>query len=303
MNSDAHKHNYLAGAAEGRARSEPELRAMIVQALRASGIAVEEQVVSAAGIADIVTVRRDVVIEVKIELTRKRLYAGIAQVLLYKQAINPRARAIVVGYRTEETAALMPHAAALGVEVVCWEDGTTGIRLRKELLSRPATLNLQPFTLQWNVQTLALAQGITTVAQLGQTISAPRQSLGKIWNGSALSVSLAMLERLAQRLRAAPDLRVGAGDWFRWEPVLGPSMGSITARARLTWNIKTVAEQVGLDAAQLAFRARQYPQQIAIFWGGEAQFVNIQSLARLAAALETDVRPFDVGELFRRAES
>ena len=42
-------------AAEGRARSEPELRERIAQTLRASGIAVDEQVVCAAGIADIVT--------------------------------------------------------------------------------------------------------------------------------------------------------------------------------------------------------------------------------------------------------
>jgi DNA-binding Xre family transcriptional regulator len=298
MNHDVYSHNHLAAAAATRARSEPELRQVIVQALHAHGIAIDEQVACAAGIADVVTVRRDAVIEVKLELTRKHLYAGIAQVLLYKQAINPNARAIVVGYRTAETAALIPHAAALGVEVVCWEDGLAGVRLRAELLSQPLTLNLQPFTLHWNVQTLALAQGITTVAQLSQITQIHRQSLGKIWDGSALSVSVAMLERLVQRLG-----RIGAGDWFRWEPVLRPSTSLVTAPGRLLWNVKTVAEQVGLDAAQLAFRARLYPQQIGLFWRGEAQFVHVQTLARLAAALQRDDRPFDVGELFRRVES
>lgn len=301
MNHDVYGHTHLVAGAATRARSEPELRQVIVQALHAHGIAIDEQVACAAGIADVVTVRRDVVIEVKIELTRKHLYAGIAQVLLYKQAINPNARAIVVGYRTAETAALIPHAAALGVEVVCWEDGTTGVRLQAELLSPPATLKLQPFTLHWNVQTLALAQGITTVAQLGQVTHIHRQSLGKIWDGSARSVSVAMLERLVQRLGSASD--VGAGDWWRWEPVLHPSTSPMPAPGRLLWNVKNVAEQVGLDAAQLAFRAQQYPQQTAIFWRGEAQFAHILTLARLAAALETDARPFDVGDLLRRAAS
>jgi hypothetical protein len=271
-----------------------------VQVLRANGIAVDEQVACAAGIADIVTVRRDAVIEVKLDLTRKQLYSGIAQLLVYKQSINPSARGILVGYRTDETAALIPHAAVLGVEIVCWEDGTDGSRLQTELRAQPATRSYQPFTLQWNVQSLALAQGIPTVARLGQIMQIPRQSLGKIWAGSALNVSVLMLERLATRLGSAPGSPVRIGDWFRWEPLLPTSTSAVMGHARLTWNIKTVAEQVGLDAAQLAFRSSQYPQQIQKFWRGESQFVYIRSLVRLAAALETDDRSFDTGDLFVR---
>ena len=55
-----------------------------------------------------------------------------------------------------------------------------------------------------------------------------------------------------------------------------------------------------MEAAQLAFRSSQYPQQIQKFWRGESQFVYIRSLARLAAALETDDRSFDIGDLFVR---
>jgi hypothetical protein len=97
-----------------QARSEPELRAIIVQALRTSGIAVEEQVICAAGVADIVTARRDAVIEVKLDLTRKQIQWAVGQVLLYRAAINPSARAIVVGYATGETAGLVDWAAAVG---------------------------------------------------------------------------------------------------------------------------------------------------------------------------------------------
>src|SRR4051794_9471737 len=101
-------------AAEARARSEPELRAIIVQALRASGIAVEEQVICGAGMADIVTARRDAVIEIKLDLNRKAIQWAVGQVLLYRQAINPNARAIDVGYATSETAGLVDWAAAVG---------------------------------------------------------------------------------------------------------------------------------------------------------------------------------------------
>jgi hypothetical protein len=69
-----------------------ELRAQIAEALRLSGIAVEDQLVCGAGMADLVTARRDAVIEVKLDLSRKQLYAAISQVLLYRAAINPRAR-------------------------------------------------------------------------------------------------------------------------------------------------------------------------------------------------------------------
>ena len=64
-----------------------------------------------------------------------------------------------------------------------------------------------------------------------------------------------------------------------------------------------MAEQIGLDAAQLAFSAGQYPQQVDLYWSGQAKFVFVETLARLAAALETEERPFDVGELFTRTES
>jgi hypothetical protein len=66
--------------------------------------------------------------------------------------------------------------------------------------------------------------------------------------------------------------------------------------------VKSVAEQVGLDAAQLAFKASLYPQQVDLFWTGAAKFVFVDTPARLAVALTTTERPFDVGELFLRAE-
>ncbi len=267
------------------ARSEVELRAQIAQALRSSGIAVDEQVLCGAGMADLVTARRDAVIEIKLDLSRKQLYAAIGQVLLYRAAINPSARAIVVGYATEETAGLIDWAAELGVEVVCWnaEDG----RLKSEL----SAFSVPSFTLQWRVQSLARSHGITRVADLARLLGQPRQGLYGVWRGSAASISVARLELLARRLGPAPDQPLRPGDWFQWDDL-----------GRLVWSIRDVAEQVGLDAARLAFAAGQYPQQMTLFWDGTAKFVFVDTLARLADALETGTRPFDVGEMFVRVE-
>jgi len=169
-----------------------ELRAIIVQALCASGIAAQEQVVCAAGAADIVTARRDAVIEVKLDLTRKQIQWAVGQVLLYRAAINPQARAIIVGYATDETAGLVEWAAAVGVEVICWAEG---LGLRAEILSLPSALSPQPFALRWNVQSLAQSHGISRVADLARFADIPRQSLYGLWRGSQVNVSVAMLER------------------------------------------------------------------------------------------------------------
>jgi hypothetical protein len=270
-------------SAAAQARSEMESRAIIAQALRASGIAVEEQVVCGAGMADLVTARRDAVIEVKLDLSRKQLYTAIGQVLLYRAAISPLARAIVVGYATEETAGLIDWAAELGVEVICWnaEDGG----LKSEL----SAFSVSSFTLQWRVQSLARSYGITRAADLARLLGQPRQGLYGVWRGTAASISVARLELLALRLGPEPDQPLRPGEWFQWDE-----------RGRLVWSIRDVAEQVGLDAAQVAFSAGQYPQQMALFWDGTAKFVFVDTLARLATALEAQARPFDIGELFVR---
>jgi DNA-binding Xre family transcriptional regulator len=277
--------HHASGTAEGRARSEPELRQLIVQALRASGIAVEEQVVCQAGAADIVTVRRDAVIEVKLELTRKAIQWAVGQVLLYREAINPAARAIVVGYATGETAGLMEWTAAIGVEVICWN--ADGGKLKSEL----SALSVPSFSLQWNVQALAHSHGVTRVADLARFLGLPRAGLYGVWRGTAVNISVARLERFAQRLGSTSEEWLRPGGWFRWDN-----------RRRLVWAVRDAAEQVGLDASQLAFAANQYPQQLELFWTGEAKFVFVETLAQLAAALERDDRVFDVGEVFVRVE-
>jgi DNA-binding Xre family transcriptional regulator len=288
-------HRGRSGSTPKRARSESELRAAIVATLRASGLAIEEQVWCGTGAADIVLADRSVVIEVKYALSAKGIQQALGQVLLYRAAINPAARAIVVGYATAQTAALIPYAASLGVEVVGWND-ESGLLNAENVTAVESTDHFPPsefrtpLSLSWNVQALAQARGIATVAQLGRALGVSRQSLYGIWRGTAANVSLITLERLAKRLGLLSGLYLRPGDWFVWR------------HGQLAWNIKGIAEQVGLDSAGLNFCAGFYPQQGDLFWSGEAKFVFVDTLARLAAALTTAERPFDVGELFVQAE-
>jgi hypothetical protein len=210
-------------------------------------------------------------------------------VLLYRAAINPSARAIVVGYATDETASLVEWAAAVGVEVLCWN--AQGTWLKGGLIDQPAQL-----TLAWNIQSLARAHGLTSVSKLAAWLHKPRSSMYNLWRGNQVNVAVATIEHLAKRLGPTPDAWLRPGDWFRWD-----------SAGRLTWQVKQVAEEVGLNAAQLAFTCGMYPQQLALFWdgnnGNSGKFVFVESLARLAVALETIDRKFEFGDLLtpRRA--
>jgi transcriptional regulator with XRE-family HTH domain len=172
------------------------------------------------------------------------------------------------------------------VEVVSWGLGVSDWGVEPASLPAP---NSQLPILQWNVQSLARSHGITRAADLARLLGQPRQGLYGVWRGTAASVSVARLELLALRLGSAPDQPLRPGEWFQWDE-----------RGRLVWSIRDVAEQVGLDATQLAFAAGQYPQQMSLFWDGTAKCVFVDTLARLASALETEARPLDIGELFVR---
>jgi DNA-binding Xre family transcriptional regulator len=266
---------------EERHRSESALRAAIAQTLRAHGIAVDEQVVCAAGAADLVTARRDAIWEVKLALHRAALQRAVGQLTLYRVSINPTARAIIVGYPTPETAVLRPHIEALGIEVVelgpgAWEigDGTQGLGVGEPILP-PIPNPHPPTTLRWRLAAYAQSRGLSSVRALSFAARINRQSVHPIWSGTAKSISVEMLERLCTALEADP------GEWFHWE-------GDV-----LRWAIQVAAGARGLDLPSLSWSAEILPQSLLPIWRGTQQFVFTATLARLAQALD-----LHVGDLF-----
>jgi DNA-binding Xre family transcriptional regulator len=261
-------------------RSEPALRAAIAQTLRAHGLAVDEQVACAAGAADLVTARRDAIYEAKLFLNRKALQQAVGQLMLYRASINPEARMIVVGYPTPETAALRPHIEALGIEVVCWKD--EGRRMTDETqASSPSFLILHPSSfLRWRLAEHAQSRGIASVRELSFAMRTSRQALHPLWQGRAKSISLAILGRLCQTLSAEP------GGWFRWQ-------GS-----ELAWSVRAMAESRCLRMQDLVWAAEILPHSLTLIWRGRQQFVFVETLAKLARALE-----LEIGDLFEWAET
>jgi DNA-binding Xre family transcriptional regulator len=147
---------------------------------------------------------------------------------------------------------------------------------------------------RWNVATLALTRGFKKVPRLALKMATSRQSVYPIWNGMAAQVSLEMLSRLAHTLEADP------GDWFRWcDRERGVETSDVPTDPRaLLWNVAAQAETRGLDMNRLGFRAELYAGSIAPIWKGEAQAVAVESLGKLAQALDMPDRPFALGDLF-----
>lgn len=276
--SDAHGHT---------PRSEDELRVVLADHLCAAGWEVAERVLCAAGEADLVvrSAHSLAIIETKFRLDRRSILTACTQLLLYQQAIDPGAQLIIAGYATPETANRIPQAEGLGIALIAWERSPQHANASRAHNSGLSTLtpHLPVPELQWDVQTLAQAQGLATVAQLSRATGIARQSLYSIWRGEADNVSLVLLGRLARGLGTNP------GEWFRWED------------KQLAWQIHLLAvARLNITTAnQFGFAASLYQRQATWFWDGTAQFVFRTSLARLATVFLHAGQPFDVGELFR----
>lgn len=99
-------------------RDEKSLEEHIARYLERQGYLVRQQVACRAGIADIVT--DDAIIEVEFYLSRPKLFEAVGQVLLYRQAINPLLRAVIMAEAIDRNTPV-DVARELGVEVVIWQ--------------------------------------------------------------------------------------------------------------------------------------------------------------------------------------
>jgi hypothetical protein len=101
-------------------KKEKRLEREFGENLASQGIPVQYQVPCEYGIADIVT--PDAIYEIKASLARSTLHKAISQVLLYRNCLNPSAKAIVVGYPYRQQPVDIHLANSLGVEVIVCED-------------------------------------------------------------------------------------------------------------------------------------------------------------------------------------
>lgn len=288
-------------------RSEPELRAAVARWLTGQGVRLTGRMVSVAGEPDLITATHDTIYELKLVLNRPAIYSGLGQLLLYRQAINPQARVVLVGYATPDTLALQPLLDGLGVEVLPWQDAgaregethPTPVPVPPEEPAAPALVVAPPpiahlHILHWNVAALAQARGIANASALATHMGISRQGLYAIWRGEAAQVSLDILARLAHALDADP------GAWFVGREARDDGgTGDAARRASpLLWNIAAQAEGCGLKITALGFATGLHSRSLSTIWHGEAQAVGLESLAKLALALDRPERPFHIGDLF-----
>lgn len=99
---------------------EKRLEKEFGKSLADQGISVQHQVKCEVGIADIVT--PDAIYEVKASLSRSNIFRAASQVLLYRNCINPSAKAVIVGYPHDKEPVNVEIANKLGIEVVVCED-------------------------------------------------------------------------------------------------------------------------------------------------------------------------------------
>ena len=102
---------------EYRGGFEAKLEREFVAHLRNLGISVRTQVRCDSGIADVVT--ENEIYELKHRLDRTTFFQALGQVLLYRQSINPKARAVLVS-RTSIVPELHALAKRMGIEVLLW---------------------------------------------------------------------------------------------------------------------------------------------------------------------------------------
>ena len=95
---------------------EKRLELEFGKSLSAQGIPVQHQVKCECGIADIVT--PDAIYEIKASLSRGNIYRAASQVLLYRNCINPSAKAVIVGYPHDKEPVDIEIANKLGIEIV-----------------------------------------------------------------------------------------------------------------------------------------------------------------------------------------
>ncbi len=101
------------------ARDERSIEMQLAQELRQAGHVVKRQHRCAAGIADIVT--EEAIYEIKHRLNRNQLFEAVGQVLVYRKAIDPSLRPVIVGRLDRDTGNLIACIGELGIETISWE--------------------------------------------------------------------------------------------------------------------------------------------------------------------------------------
>lgn len=139
------------------------------------------------------------------------------------------------------------------------------------------------------VQDRARALGLTTASAMATHVGGPRQSHYNIWSGWVQTLKVTAYGRLCRGL-SAPGTLLDSGDWFTWT-------ADAEGVPQLIWNVRARAEALGLQRMAFGFRSQLDARSRDQIWDGTARAVFMDTLARIALALDTPEQPFDIGDL------
>lgn len=99
-----------------KAIREIDVEEKVASLLHDMGEKVQRQVRCLSGIADIVT--DNLIVEVKLLLTISSIKKAVGQLLMYRPAINPKAKLVIAGIATKELESVRNYLRSIGIEVI-----------------------------------------------------------------------------------------------------------------------------------------------------------------------------------------
>lgn len=108
--------NLFRSESNKKALREIDVEEKVASLLQDMGEKVQRQVKCFSGIADIVT--DNLIVEVKLLLTISSIKQAVGQLLMYRPAINPKAKLVIAGITTKELEKVRNYLRTIGIEVI-----------------------------------------------------------------------------------------------------------------------------------------------------------------------------------------
>lgn len=118
--------------------------------------------------------------------------------------------------------------------------------------------------------------------ELHQSAKIPRQTAYNAWRGKNRLIHLGPYAELLTGL-GTPERPLHPGDWFRWDG--GKSQW------RLVWQVPALVEAAGIKPRTFGYMAQIEPRSLDSIWNGTSIKVGIDTLARIALALDPESVP------------
>lgn len=122
--------------------------------------------------------------------------------------------------------------------------------------------------------------------ELHQSAKIPRQTAYNAWRGTNRLIHLGPYVELLRGL-GTPENPLNPGDWFRWEAgEQATEKGGLWWH--LVWQVPSLVAKAGIKPRTFGYMAQIEPRSLDSIWNGTSIKVGIDTLARIALALDPE---------------